>query len=153
MFRSPRTNQAEVVWYDDAWGRGIKAFETHGGKNGVLMNAAGQYEDAARIALREIAPRLAHTPAGEPIVLLACWGGKCGAAQRIADALQRPVYGTDKITYVPGVSRMDRLDVGNLWSTVPMQKISRYRRLLGAKGPYDFDSTLEPATGRMYFPS
>jgi len=142
----------DVAWHENLWGKGIKGFETHGGTDGTLMNAQGWYDDAVNIAIKEIAPRLANTATDEPIVLLACFGGKSGAAQRIANALQRPVYGYDKAIYIHDPHHIQMLKFNSFGTTVPTQKISAWRRFQGAKG-LDFNPAREVASGQMYRPN
>ncbi|WP_460418244.1 RHS repeat domain-containing protein [Pseudomonas sp. microsymbiont 2] len=147
-----RAGQNDVAMHYNLWGQGIRAFETHGSKGGQLMNAVGQMDDPARIALKEIAPRLAGVEQNVPLVLLACHGGKSGAAQRIADVLQRPVYGYDKVIWVNRAGFIQSLRVDNFTSSLPSQNISRWKRLQGAKGPFSFYPQREIATGRTYYP-
>jgi len=109
-------------------------------------------EDAVRVALREIAPRLAGMADNEPIVLLACYGGKSGAAQRIANVLQRPVHGYDKPIWVHHAGFMQSLEVTSQTSNLPRQQISTWRQLMGHTGPFSAAPDKELATGRLYFP-
>ncbi|WP_449433672.1 RHS repeat domain-containing protein [Pseudomonas putida] len=147
-----KLGQNDVAMHHNLWGKGIQAFETHGSSSGQLMNTAGQMDDPARIALKEIAPRLTGVSQDTPLVLLACSGGKSGAAQKLADVLQRPVYGYDKTIWVNQARWMQHLDVSPTDSSIPMQQISLARRLLGAKGPFSWYPDREIATGRLYFP-
>ena len=142
----------DVAMHYNFVGQGIRAFETHGSKAGQLMNGAGQMEDAVRVALREIAPRLAGMADNQPIVLLACYGGKSGAAQRIANVLQRPVHGYDRPIWVHRAGFMQSLEVTAQTSNLPRQQISRWRQLMGQTGPFSATPDRELATGRLYFP-
>lgn len=143
----------DVAMHNNLWGQGIRGFETHGSKGGQLMNAAGKMDDPARLAIREIAPRLAGLPADEPIMLLACYGGRSGAAQKIADVLQRPVYGYDKMILVSGPRQMQWLDVCSATTNIPQQVIPKSQRWLGMKGPFSWYPEQQIASGRLYFPS
>lgn len=134
------------------WGKGIVAFETHGSKAGKLMNAAGKSEDAVRVAIKEIAPRLAGVPKDQPIVLLACYGGRSGAAQRIANALQRPVHGYDKTIWVYRAKYMQSLSVSDDLVNIPTQSLSRWQRLMGTQSALTAEPGKTLASGRMYYP-
>lgn len=83
----------DVAFVPNLFGEGNAALVTHGHPLGMLMNAQGLADDAVNIARELIAPRLAQMnyPSGQKFVLLACWGGKSGAAQKIANELGRPV--------------------------------------------------------------
>ncbi|QXI39435.1 RHS repeat-associated core domain-containing protein [Pseudomonas xantholysinigenes] len=136
----------DVVWHTNLWGKNIRAFETHGSPTGQLMNAQGQAEDPVRIALREIAPRLSDLPGDVPIVLLACHGGKSGAAQKIADTLRRPVYGYDQSIFVKRTAWMQHLWVDDAGTSIPTQQAAKPHAL----GTLAADREL--AAGRLYFP-
>ncbi|QXH36754.1 RHS repeat-associated core domain-containing protein [Pseudomonas muyukensis] len=136
----------DVVWHTNLWGKNIRAFETHGSPTGHLLNAQGQVEAAAQLALREIAPRLTDLPADVPFVLLACHGGKSGAAQQIANVLQRPVYGYDHAIFVKRAQWMQHLWVDDAGTSIPTQVAASSR----LQGP--LPAGRELAAGRLYFP-
>ena len=142
-----KSNDADdVVWHTNLWGKNIRAFETHGSPTGHLLNAQGQLEAPAQLALREIAPRLTDLPADVPFVLLACHGGKSGAAQKIANALQRPVYGYDHAIFVKRPHWIQHLWVDDAGTSIPTQRAATSR----LQGP--LPAGRELAAGRLYFP-
>jgi len=122
------------------------------------MNVLGSYEPAANIARREIAPRLADYAQGRPLVLLACEGGSSGAAQQVANVLQRPVIGYDKVIYITSTKNLSQppyftLGGGDVWTNLPTQKISWLKRLAQHDGPTFFGKkNRELATYRTYRP-
>ncbi|RON52336.1 hypothetical protein BK666_02905 [Pseudomonas frederiksbergensis] len=87
------SGQPPVVFYDDLHGQGIIAYQTHGNPAGQLMDSTGRMRSAAEVAAKDIAPKLdaLEVPSDHPLVLIACYGGKSGAAQSVADTLKRPI--------------------------------------------------------------
>lgn len=87
--------QPAITFYDDLYGQGIMAYQTHGNPAGQLMDTTGAMRSAAEVAEMDIAPRLAslNRRADEPLVLIACYSGRSGAAQEVANTLRRPVIG------------------------------------------------------------
>jgi RHS repeat-associated protein len=87
----------DVYAHDNLFGRGIFAYETHGWPFGWLMNSSGKMRPATWVAKNDILPQFRAMapdyPAGKAVMLLACWGGRFGAAQKVANALKRPVIG------------------------------------------------------------
>lgn len=85
----------DVYMHDNLYGRGILAYETHGDELGRLMDSSGKMSSAARVATKDILPQINSLapdyPADKPILLIACWGGRYGAAQKVANVLKRPV--------------------------------------------------------------
>jgi RHS repeat-associated protein len=143
----------DVAFHRNVWGQGYTAFETHGSPGGKLMNAQGRMENARQVALREIAPRHQQlgTPNGQPMVLLACEGGRSGAAQQLADVLRRPVYGYDNVIYVMRASFMKSVDTGAAFN-IPLQRTPWWRRLAGTQSPSARMPGFEIASGRTYYP-
>ncbi|MGB9089621.1 MAG: RHS repeat-associated core domain-containing protein, partial [Pseudomonas farsensis] len=147
-----KKGHSEVAMHENVWGTGIRAFETHGSKSGKLMNSLGKFDDPAQVALQEIAPWLGDIPADQPIMLLACYSGRSGAAQQVANVLQRPVYGYDKAILLYREHLMQSLDVSLQATNIPTQGLSLWRRLLGKRG-YFLDAPTEViASGRTYYP-
>lgn len=142
----------DVSWHSNFLGKGYQAFETHGSPFGHLMNSKGKMVDPLEVTLKEIAPRLGDVDANVPLFLLACEGGKSGAAQRVADVLRRPVYGYDKVITLYDITTVQRFTRQGFAPTVPMQKISRWRRFLGETGPFKHHPSYEDATGKIYHP-
>ena len=87
----------DVAFHKNFLGSGRVAFETHGDPWGNLMSSKGVMRTATHVAKRDIQPLIdAMSPAypqGRPVVLAACWGGRSGAAQDVANVLKRPVIG------------------------------------------------------------
>lgn len=140
----------DVVWHERFLGS-HRALETHGG-DGLLMNTSGEMVNPVQLAITEIAPRLRGANPAEPFFLLACEGGSNGAAQKLANVLQRPVYGYDKVISLHdiGISHAARRTSG--FTSSPLQEIPLWRRLLGDKGPFSFYPKFEDARGRFYYP-
>lgn len=105
--------QPPVVFYDDLYGQGILAYQTHGNPAGQLMDTSGVMRPASYVAMTDIAPRLTglNRAPDEPILLLACFSGRSGAAQEVANALQRPVIGFPEANavYTRNYSTMNEL--------------------------------------------
>ncbi|NIF17050.1 RHS repeat-associated core domain-containing protein [Pantoea sp. Cy-639] len=143
----------DVVWHQRFLGQ-YRAFETHGSSDGLLMNAEGKMVDPLRVAIQEIAPRLKGIDTREPLLLLACEGGRSGAAQQLANHLQRPIYGYDNVIGVGDLRNVQSLFLTNSHTTAPTQRIPFMRRLLGNQGPFSSPNYQgrEIATGRFYFP-
>jgi len=99
----------DMVFHRSLWGDGTVAFETHGARTGELMNTSGRMVPAREVAETVIAPRVAkmNLPKDEPILLLACHGGKSGAAQEVANVLGRPVKGASRKIYVKDPKTMN----------------------------------------------
>lgn len=145
----------DVVFHENIWGRQIAAFETHGNRWGSLMDSSGKMKSASKVALNDIAPRLntLNYPAGKPIILLACSGGKSGAAQKVANTLRRPVQGYQRTIHVDPPSGMGLLRRTNSSSNIPLQRMSMWDRLWKQKLFQGKASKyLEPAESRMYYP-
>ncbi|MBM3108830.1 hypothetical protein IIE18_27300 [Pseudomonas sp. V1] len=83
----------DVAIHENLWDLDVLAFETHGNARGQLFNQSRHLVSATRFAQDIVKPRLAklNYPANEPIILLACMGGKSGAAKKIADTAGHPV--------------------------------------------------------------
>ncbi|MFY1664817.1 RHS repeat domain-containing protein [Pseudomonas sp. Pseu.R1] len=162
LFGSPRPDVAfhHNLWGDvpKPWGPGeLRAFETHGLKNGHLMNANGVFEDAANIARQEIAPRLAGYASDRPLVLLACEGGRSGAAQQVADVVRRPVIGFDKVIHLHAPHLMTRFGYGAVGKVIetnfPLQRVSFWKQFkISRQLPYDMGRNYELATYKFYYP-
>jgi len=148
----------DVVFHENAWNLDIAAFETHGYRSGSLMNSSGKVRSASEVAMQDIAPGLKaiNYPKDKPIILLACEGGKSGAAQKLANTLRRPVQGYDKPIKVHKPSLLKKLSepAGNLKThNIPLQKIADWNPSFpGKAGPWPADPSMEPATSRLYFP-
>jgi RHS repeat-associated protein len=119
-----KLGEHDVYAHDNLYGEGIFAYETHGDPLGRLMNSSGKMQSATKVAKNDILPQLnalaPNYPADKPIILAACWGGRSGAAQKVANVLQRPVIGFKHTILVDAPSRMRRLSVtstGSLKST------------------------------------
>lgn len=151
-------SQVEVAYHERLWGQDLRAFETHGGSDGSLMNALGGYEQAAIVARRELAPRLLDYAKGRPLVLLACEGGSSGAAQQIANVLKRPVIGYDKVIYVSPPRNLAKapyyqLGGNDIWTNVPTHKISFLKRFAQRNAPTVHGNKYrELATYQTYLP-
>ena len=105
-----KLNKHDVVLHRNFRGGMEMAYETHGSKSGKLMNRYGKMRPAKEVAQNDIAPilRQYNYPPGDPLYLVACWGGKSGAAQTVARALGRPVYGYSRKVFIHGPSYMNR---------------------------------------------
>jgi RHS repeat-associated protein len=111
-----KTGKADVATHDNLWDRGIQAYETHGDRGGNLMDASGKYRSATTVATKDIRPWLDTLPyrEGEPIILIACWGGKSGAAQKVANVIRRPVFSFDHTVVIQPEPFMGTLRVSDL---------------------------------------
>ncbi|MEN8639188.1 RHS repeat-associated core domain-containing protein [Pseudomonas sichuanensis] len=140
----------DVVWHERFLGS-YRALETHGG-GGLLMNSSGKMVDPVQLAIAEIAPRLKGVNPAVPFFLQACEGGSNGAAQKLANVLQRPVYGYDKVIALHDIGITHAARRTSQLTSTPIQKISWWRRLLGEKGPFSDYRKYEDARGRFYYP-
>ena len=158
LFEAERGSH-DVVYHERLWQEDLRAFETHGGSDGTLMNAEGFYQSAAKVARREIAPRMTGYADGAPLVLLACRGGSSGAAQSVANVLRRPIVGFKKDIYVGSPWEMNRWastqrKTGNdTWTNLPYQKVNFLKRFRRQSGPTtDGKPHREPAAFKVYLP-
>jgi hypothetical protein len=117
--------QHDVWFHPDLYGEGQVAYETHGSPFGNLMDASGKMRSATEVARYDIAPRLAQLnpplPPDQPITLIACFAGKSGAAQKVANELKRPVFASRRVVsiYRPSfmqsrVTPAPRFPLGNI---------------------------------------
>ncbi|MEB0042287.1 MULTISPECIES: RHS repeat-associated core domain-containing protein [unclassified Pseudomonas] len=85
----------DVMFQQDFLGRGFAAYTTHGEPFANLLSASGKYTSATKVAVRDIAPELTAMsyPTDKPLILAACWGGRSGAAQEVANVIKRDVIG------------------------------------------------------------
>ncbi|WP_215796703.1 RHS repeat-associated core domain-containing protein [Paludibacterium yongneupense] len=124
----------DVAVHYNLFGEGIVAYETHGSPSGELMNRQGQMRPAAEVARTDIVPLLENLSRergygyDEPLILIACWGGKSGAAQKVANAIQHPVYGFHRkvAIYSPYFMNM----IYDTTKKLPSGMDSRYGNLL-----------------------
>jgi len=135
----------DVVFHENLLGQNQIAYETHGDPFGRLMNLQGKMKDATTVALRDIGPTIEAMqippPANQPIILAACWGGRSGAAQKVANAIRRPVVGFDHIvqTSHPQAMKMLRMTTsadrfGNRITTVRANPFVRaFNRAVGIR--------------------
>ncbi|MDZ3991200.1 RHS repeat domain-containing protein [Pseudomonas sp. Teo4] len=93
IIRPEQRGVAETAFFKNLYGEGLLAYKTHGNPQGQLLNRLGQWDSASNVARNDIAPFLVGQPLGKPLMLIACFSGKSGAAQEVATALQRPVTG------------------------------------------------------------
>ncbi|QXI39438.1 RHS repeat domain-containing protein [Pseudomonas xantholysinigenes] len=128
-------NSQDVTFVPNLFQEGMPALVTHGSPLGKLMNAQGLADEAASVARNIIAPRLAQMgyPDGEKIVLVACWGGKSGAAQAIANELKRPVRAFSRKLAVKNLASLQsnrRITPTVQGSNTLLFKASPWRRLI-----------------------
>ncbi|WP_422403642.1 RHS repeat domain-containing protein [Pseudomonas sp. GZD-209] len=153
---------SDVAFIPNLYGENTAAFMTHGHPLGMLMNAQGQADDAANIARNLIAPRLAEMgyPAEQKIVLLTCWGGKSGAAQKIANELRRPVEAYSQKLFLRGAAALQMPRTYEpLWNTgfnnIPVYMpslASRAWRRLNGHFPAFADKPYSIAKSKLYHP-
>ncbi len=151
---------SDVAFLERLWGQDTAALVTHGSPFGQLMNAHGKADSALNIANNLIGPRLTAIgyPANREIVLLACWGGKSGAAQTIADALKRPVQAFGTKIYLPSSAtlQLPARVTGKLHgagTTVPVYKINVFKRIFASKrGPFTDAPGFAISQPKMYYP-
>ncbi|QLL10862.1 RHS repeat-associated core domain-containing protein [Pseudomonas chlororaphis] len=91
IYRPP--GQPDVAFFDDLYGQKIVAYRTHGNPSGQLMDSTGNWRTATEVAHNDILPRVSQLqiPDDQPMVLMACYAGRSGAAQDVANVLRRPV--------------------------------------------------------------
>ncbi|MHC8388498.1 RHS repeat domain-containing protein [Pseudomonas sp. MDT2-39-1] len=85
---------APVFFSTDLYGQKILAYQAHGVPSGKMMSSTGRMRPAAEVALYDIAPRLdalGDEYANAPLWLLSCESGVSGAAQEVANTLNRTV--------------------------------------------------------------
>ncbi|MGO0629341.1 RHS repeat-associated core domain-containing protein [Pseudomonas sp. SAR267] len=95
-----RKGVSSTTFHKEVFKTGNAGFVTHGHADGSprLMNEHGNMVSARKVAMKEIAPRLKglksyRADPNKPIYLIACKSGASGAAQEVANALNRPVIG------------------------------------------------------------
>ncbi|MDH0730036.1 hypothetical protein N5F23_22365 [Pseudomonas sichuanensis] len=153
---------SDVAFIPHLYGEETAAFMTHGHPLGMLMNAQGQADDAVNIARNLIAPRLAEMgyPAERKIVLLACWGGKSGAAQKIANELRRPVEAYSQKIFLQGAAALQMPRTSEpLWkagiNNLPVYKPSLATRAwnrFNGHFPAFSDQPYALAKSKLYYP-
>ncbi|MBV4530241.1 hypothetical protein HU719_002135 [Pseudomonas sp. SWRI107] len=146
----------DVAFVPDLFAEGHAALVTHGHPLGMLMNAQGVADDAVRIAQDIIAPRLAQMgyPEGKKFILVACWGGKSGAAQSIANELGRPVEAFGEKVFIKGLAslQMPRASPNALaGNNVPIYKASLWTRMF-CKPRFTETSKYRIAKPKLYMP-
>jgi len=154
------TGTSDVAFVERLWGKEHAAFVTHGSPFGQLMNASGKADSAANIAADLIAPRLTAMayPADQKIVLLACWAGRTGAAQQVANTLRRPVEAySSKISLLSATTlQLPMRITGKLHhgaTTAPVTRISSFKRFFANKvGPFSDAPGFKLAPSKMYYP-
>jgi len=150
----------DVAFIERLWDEDYASLVTHGSPFGQLMNANGKADSAINVATNLIAPRLDAIgyPAGQKIVLLACWGGKSGAAQTIANVLKRPVQAYDsKISLLGAATLQSPMRISNKLygaaTTAPVSRVAVWKRIFNSKrGPFTDAPGFEIARSQMYFP-
>jgi RHS repeat-associated protein len=155
-----KPGSSDVAFIERLWDDDYAAFVTHGSPFGQLMNAQGNADSAINVATHLIAPRLAAMgyPEGQKIVLLACWAGKTGAAQNVANVLKRPVEAYRSKIHLLGVATLQgparvsgKLHGGA--TTAPVTKISVLKRVFGHKhGPFSDAPHFKLASKHLYTP-
>lgn len=151
---------SDVAFIERLWDENYAAFVTHGTPFGKLMNAQGKADSAINVATDLIAPRLTAMgyPADQKIVLLACWAGKTGAAQNVANVLKRPVEAySSKIHLLSAATLQTPMRItGKLHAgatTAPVTKISVFKRVFAHKrGAFSDAPGFELATAKLYHP-
>ncbi|TDV55760.1 RHS repeat-associated protein [Pseudomonas graminis] len=148
----------DVVFHKNWLDTKVPAFETHGDDFGNLMNSAGQMRPAAEVAHMDIAPALRDMghPQGKGFVLLACAAGKSGAAQNVANSLNRTVSAYPSNITVAPLRLMDFLEVGDRATTLPMSAKSWGDTIreffVGARG-FSAQPGYEVAEARLFRPN
>lgn len=128
----------DVYFHDNLFGQNIVAYETHGSKTGQLMNSRGVMTSARAVAQQDILPELQTLtrsyPQNEPLMLIACWGGKSGAAQEVANVLRRPVIGFNRKVWISQPSAMQKIyptnPNGNLGNLLTHQRTNQFGRVM-----------------------
>lgn len=145
----------DVVFHADWLGSGVAAFETHGSAVGKLMNSNGIMRPASEVAQMDIAPALRNVgyPDDKGIILLACGAGKSGAAQDVANSLNRTVSAYDKIIWTGHPKFANTLDVGPGTTSLPLSKVSWLDWFLGSSGKFGPRSAFDVASARLYRPN
>lgn len=111
-------------------GEGNPMYFSHGNPTGSMISSAGDSRPAALVAEMDIAPRLADYPQNQPLHLFSCYAGQSGAAQEVANVLQRPVVAARGEQYLHGsLSRLSTL--GNRPREPSNGVFSRFMRLIG----------------------
>jgi hypothetical protein len=146
----------DVWFHENLYGEGQVAYETHGSPFGQLMDASGTMRNATDVAREDIAPRLAQLnpplPPDQPITLIACFAGKSGAAQKVADELQRPVFASRRVLSVLHPSLMGSRVTS--MPGVPLGNIIRNRRggWTGLKDLLKGGEVHRPARWNLFLP-
>jgi RHS repeat-associated protein len=84
----------------------MPAYRNHSNKAmGTVRNLDDVPRSPAELA-EDLAPLLRDTPMDIPLVLISCEAGSTGYAQRLANSLNRPVFGYDEVVYIPPPQQM-----------------------------------------------
>ncbi|MGG5290644.1 RHS repeat domain-containing protein [Pseudomonas shirazensis] len=103
----------EIAFLPNHDGHRSPVFVTHGGTDGTLMDMSGAMISPEELATTVIAPQIEEfalagkTDIDRPLLLLACYAGESGAAQRVSDTLGMRV-----------IAPMGELTVGNFDAAV-----------------------------------
>lgn len=153
-----KLGEHDVTFHNDFLGSGRVAFETHGDRFGNLMSSKGVLRTATHVAKKDIKPMIDAMspgyPSDKPIILAACWGGRSGAAQQVANVLKRPVIGYRHVIEMWEPSTMTTFrptyrwgnGFGNAVTQVRTNPFTRlFRHLAGVRGS-------DLAVSTQYFP-
>lgn len=151
---------ADVAFFKGIWDKQAPAFRTHGAITGQLMNQHGVASSAARVARELILPRLKEIgyEDGKKLILISCWAGRTGAAQTVANVLNRPVQAYMPKIYVAGAGAMQQpprvMKSGRFGATnVPLYKIALWKRIFqGRRGPFFDAPHMDVAKPVMFYP-
>lgn len=148
-------DSSDVVFHENWLGSGTPAFETHGSRFGELMNSAGKMRPASEVARMDIAPALSNIgyPDDKGIILLACGAGKSGAAQNVANSLNRTVSAYDETILVSHPKMSSVIEIGKKGTSLPLSKIPWLKRMRGVRGRFEGYPQYEAAASRLYRPN
>ncbi|MNJ41332.1 tRNA nuclease WapA precursor [compost metagenome] len=143
-----------VAFHRNAWRLDTAAFETHGHR-GKLLNGRGRFQSATKVANREIAPRLNTLPnyvndPERPLILLACRAARSGAAQKVSNALRRPViaYGRELGTTTPEQLNAPLIFATTAESTTAPLELIRIPKI----GPFTDSGAFRLGVPRIFMP-
>ncbi|MDY7533849.1 RHS repeat-associated core domain-containing protein [Pseudomonas sp. Bout1] len=144
-----------VSFFDNLHGRGQLVYVTHGLPDGTLASYGnGRQYSATLIANHEIAPLVVAYPPDQPLILVACYAADSGAAQAVANALQRPVRAAEgiqgfQVTSSSVTKPMTRSNANFIGVPTP----GLYGQLLRKVGLGNTYSAFNKATLKTFYPA
>ena len=145
------TDSKSVIYHQDYLGLGSHAFQTHGDLDGNLMGLDGIWRPAKEVAvdIENLLLAFNHPP-GKGFILLACYAGRSGAAQEVANVTRRTVSAYMDSIIVRHLDQASSLVDTVEDTNLPLVKRSWWR--IFGQSAYTSRPNHEIASSRLFFP-